>query len=137
MIDDEVGDFYSIPHQPELCGFFETQRQRHQMEHLKQAISSGSIAAVFGDVGMGKSRMLWQLRQELDSDGRVMIPQNSVGSPQGLTPRALVTTLLHMLDSNTKVPRDREKRLKALCDRLRTVEKPAVIIIDDAHHVSQ
>ncbi|WP_010164818.1 AAA ATPase [Sphingomonas sp. PAMC 26617] len=71
----EVMRYYGMARPPVDLGLFETSHHAQLFHDLKTAIRGGRLIALTATIGSGKTVLTRRLREELEREGRVIVPR--------------------------------------------------------------
>ncbi len=98
------------------AGYFETARAKEISADIRAAIMAGKLVAVSGPVGVGKTAMVKQLRQNIVAEKKVIYARSlSIDKPRVVLPALMTALFLDISgDPDMKVPTQAERRERLL-----------------------
>ncbi len=117
------------------AGYFETARAKEISADIRAAIMAGKLVAVSGPVGVGKTAMVKQLRQNIVAEKKVIYARSlSIDKPRVVLPALMTALFLDISgDPDMKVPTQAERRERLLQEAIKAAKTPVVLFIDEAH----
>lgn len=133
MLRAEVMECYGILKDFSRAGFFETDHHKTLFRQLQYSINDGTLIALTGLIGSGKTTMLRRLQERLEEKKGIIVSKALDIEKEKTTIPTLITALFYDLsgDLNYQIPKLREKRERELQQLMR--KKIIVLIIDEAH----
>ena len=133
MIFDALEEYGLIKPLSE-AGFFATDKIKQLHEKIKNhALSYGSLIAVSGTVGSGKTTFINELMYELKKDGKCIVSYSYSSDREAVNVKTLLTALLIDVNRSDKpVPTAYETRDRHLVKLMEENNKPVVLFIDEA-----
>jgi type II secretory pathway predicted ATPase ExeA len=133
MIFDALEEYGLIKPLSE-AGFFATDKIKQLHEKIKNhALSYGSLIAVSGTVGSGKTTFINELMYELKKDGKCIVSYSYSSDREAVNVKTLLTALLIDVNKSDKsVPTAYETRDRHLVKLMEENNKPVVLFIDEA-----
>ena len=117
------------------AGYFETEHHKQIKDEIGSLVKLGHLVAISGIVGSGKTTILRQIRDTLESENEVLVSKSlSVEKSRvGLT--TLIMALYYDLSSEkqVKISSQPEKRIRNLVELIRKQKKTVALFIDEAH----
>ena len=131
----EMMDYYGLTKDLNRAEYFETEEFKKTLRSLEAAIYSGGIIALTGIVGIGKTVAIRQMQEALKADNKIIVSKSLVTERRRVTTNSLYTALFEDLPAGKdfKKPTQPEKRERALQGLIRKINKPVVLLIDEAH----
>ena len=119
------------------AGFFETSYHANLIKEIRSAIHNGSLIAVSGIVGSGKTALLRQIQNILIEEGQIIVSKSLMVEKEKVNLTALITALYYDLATKkeVKIPFQGERRERELQEHIRNRKKPVVLFVDEAHAV--
>lgn len=117
-------------------GFYETPQHKQLFKELKATTQSGSLIALTGVVGCGKTSTLRRLFDILAKENKVLVSKSLAVDKNRTTLKSLISALFYDLSpdaKNIKVPSIGEKRERELQTLIKKGKKPVVLFVDEAH----
>ena len=105
-------------------------------KELKIAAQSGSLVALTGIVGCGKTTTLCHLFTVLAKENKILVSKSLSVDKNRATLATLIAALFYDLatdDKEVKIPALGEKRERELRDLIKKGKKPVVLFVDEAH----
>jgi type II secretory pathway predicted ATPase ExeA len=118
------------------AGYHETAAQKQLLQDLKIAAQSGSLVALTGIIGSGKTTTLRQLFKVLMKENKILVSKSISIEKNRSTMTTLISALFYDLstdDKEVKIPASGEKRERDLRDLIKKRKKPVVLFVDEAH----
>jgi type II secretory pathway predicted ATPase ExeA len=118
------------------AGYYETDGQKQLFKDLKVAVQSGSLVALTGIIGCGKTTTLRRLFAVLAKENKVLVSKSLSVDKNRATLATLIAALFYDLstdDLEVKIPSLGEKRERELRDLINKGKKPVVLFVDEAH----
>ncbi len=117
------------------AGFFETSYHANLIKEIRSAIHNGSLIAVSGIVGSGKTALLRQIQNILIEEGQIIVSKSLMVEKEKVNLTALITALYYDLATKkeVKIPFQGERRERELQEHIRNRKKPVVLFVDEAH----
>lgn len=131
----EVMEHYKFSRDFRHAGFFETEQHRRLFRQIKSDIRKGSVIAVSGMIGSGKTVTLRKLKQSLSKEGKIFVARSLMVEKHKVQIASLIAALFYDLHRSDKVfiPTQGERKERALIDLIRQERKPVVLVVDEAH----
>lgn len=116
------------------AGFYATDKTKKLHEKIKNlALSFGSLIAISGTVGSGKTTFINELMHELKKDGKCIVSYSYSSDREGVNVKTLLTALLIDVNRSDKpAPTAHETRDRHLVKLMEENNKPVVLFIDEA-----
>ena len=118
------------------AGYHETAAQKQLLQDLKIAAGSGSLVALTGIIGSGKTTTLRRLFTVLMKENKILVSKSISIEKNRSTMTTLISALFYDLstdDKEVKIPASGEKRERDLRDLIKKRKKPVVLFVDEAH----
>ena len=133
MILDAL-DEYGFTKPLSEAGFYATEKiQRIHSKIKNLALNYGSLIAVSGTVGAGKTTFINALMQELKKEGKCIVSYSYSSDRECVNVKTLLTALLTDLNKSDKsIPTSNESRDRHLVKLMEENNKPVVLFIDEA-----
>ena len=133
----EVMDYYGLTRTLRTAGYYETAHHTQLLRDIRQAIYNGSLVALTGVVGAGKTAMTRRLQEMLTGEGRVIVSRSVAVEKARVTIGTLVTALYCDLttEKELKIPKVGELRDREVLAMALKRKKPVVLIVEDAHEL--
>lgn len=135
MILDALEEFGLVKPLSE-AGFYATDKIKKLQSKIKNlALNYGSLVAVSGSVGSGKTTFINQLMQDLKKENSCIVSYSYSSNREGVNVKTLLTALLIDLnksDKPTQVPTSPEIRDRSFVRLMEENNKPVVLFIDEA-----
>lgn len=131
----EVMEHYKLSKDFRHAGFFETEQHRRLFRQIKSDIRKGSVIAVSGMIGSGKTVTLRKLKENLTKEGKIFVARSLMIEKHKVQVATLIAALFYDLHRSDKVfiPTQGERKERALIDLIRQERKPVVLFVDEAH----
>lgn len=131
----EVMEHYKLSKDFRHAGFFETEQHKRLFRDIKSDIRKGSVIAVSGMIGSGKTVTLRKLKQSLSKEGKIFVARSLMVEKHKVQISSLIAALFYDLHRSDKVfiPTQGERKERALIDLIRQERRPVVLIVDEAH----
>lgn len=116
------------------AGFYATDKIKRLHEKIKTlALNYGSLIAVSGTVGSGKTTFINELMYDLKKDNQCIVSYSYSSDREGVNVKTLLTALLIDVNKSDKVaPTANETRDRHLVKLMEENNKPVVLFIDEA-----
>lgn len=116
------------------AGFYSTDKIKRLHEKIKTlALNFGSLIAVSGTVGSGKTTFINELMHELKKEGKCIVSYSYSSDREGVNVKTLLTALLIDVNKSDKPsPTANETRDRHLVKLMEDNNKPVVLFIDEA-----
>ncbi|WP_152364945.1 ATP-binding protein [Microlunatus speluncae] len=115
----------------------ERDRELVDLTHLvgQAATGLGHVVLVFGEAGIGKSRLVEAMRARMPASGRMLVGRcDDLGTPRTLGPfRDLVGSVSAGLAAALESGTDRDRLLTALLAELQHRDRPTLLAVEDIH----
>lgn len=133
MILDALEE-YSLIKPLSEAGFYATDKIKRLHEKIKNlALSYGSLIAVSGTVGSGKTTFINELMHDLKKEGKCIVSYSYSSDREGVNVKTLLTALLIDVNKSDKLsPTGYETRDRHLVKLMEDNNKPVVLFIDEA-----
>jgi type II secretory pathway predicted ATPase ExeA len=133
MILDALEE-YSLIKPLSEAGFYATDKIKRLHEKIKHlALSYGSLIAVSGTVGSGKTTFINELMYDLKKEGNCIVSYSYSSDREGVNVKTLLTALLIDVNKSDKPsPTGYETRDRHLVKLMEDNNKPVVLFIDEA-----
>ncbi|HAU1037977.1 TPA: AAA family ATPase [Legionella pneumophila] len=133
MILDALEE-YSLIKPLSEAGFYATDKIKRLHEKIKNlALSYGSLIAVSGTVGSGKTTFINELMHDLKKEGKCIVSYSYSSDREGVNVKTLLTALLIDVNKSDKSsPTGYETRDRHLVKLMEDNNKPVVLFIDEA-----
>lgn len=133
----EVMEFYQLTRSLRGAGYHETAHHRQLLRDVKQAVYEGSLVALTGVVGAGKTTMLRRLQETLAKENRVILSRSIAVEKARVTIGTLITALYCDLttEKEPKIPKVTELRDREVLAMALKRKKPVVLIVEEAHEL--
>jgi type II secretory pathway predicted ATPase ExeA len=132
----EVMAHFGLIKELRQAGYYETDGQKQLFKDLKVAVQSGSLVALTGIIGCGKTTTLRRLFAVLAKENKVLVSKSLSVDKNRATLATLIAALFYDLstdDLEVKIPSLGEKRERELRDLINKGKKPVVLFVDEAH----
>ncbi|WP_448954969.1 ExeA family protein [Labrys neptuniae] len=131
----EVMETFKLARDFRTAGYFETDHHRQIIKDVRTAILAGSLVAVTGVIGSGKTFLLRQIWNELSREGKIRLSKSLSVDKDRITIPTLITALFHDLstDKEPKIPTQGERRERELQQLVKRSKKPVALFVDEAH----
>lgn len=132
----EVMTHFGLLKEFRQAGYYETAGQKQLFIDLKAAAASGSLVALTGIVGCGKTTTLRHLFALLAKENKILVSKSLSVDKNRATLATLIAALFYDLrkeDKDIKIPTLGEKRERELRDLIKKGKKPVVLFVDEAH----
>jgi type II secretory pathway predicted ATPase ExeA len=132
----EVMAHFGLIKELRQAGYYETDGQKQLFRDLKAAAQSGSLVALTGIIGCGKTTTLRRLFAVLAKENKVLVSKSLSVDKNRATLATLIAALFYDLstdDKEVKIPSLGEKRERELRDLIKKGKKPVVLFVDEAH----
>jgi len=116
------------------AGFYATDKIKRLHEKIKTLVLNyGSLIAISGTVGSGKTTFINELMYDLKKDGKCIVSYSYSSDREGVNVKTLLTALLIDVNKSDKVaPTAHETRDRHLVKLMEENNKPVVLFIDEA-----
>lgn len=116
------------------AGFYSTDKIKRLHEKIKAlALNFGSLIAVSGTVGSGKTTFINELMHDLKKEGKCIVSYSYSSDREGVNVKTLLTALLIDVNKSDKPsPTANETRDRHLVKLMEDNNKPVVLFIDEA-----
>jgi type II secretory pathway predicted ATPase ExeA len=116
------------------AGFYSTDKIKRLHEKIKTlALNFGSLIAVSGTVGSGKTTFINELMHDLKKEGKCIVSYSYSSDREGVNVKTLLTALLIDVNKSDKPsPTAYETRDRHLVKLMEDNNKPVVLFIDEA-----
>lgn len=116
------------------AGFYSTDKIKRLHEKIKTlALNFGSLIAVSGTVGSGKTTFINELMHDLKKEGKCIVSYSYSSDREGVNVKTLLTALLIDVNKSDKPsPTANETRDRHLVKLMEDNNKPVVLFIDEA-----
>lgn len=133
MILDALEE-YSLIKPLSEAGFYATDKIKRLHEKIKNlALCYGSLIAVSGTVGSGKTTFINELMHDLKKEGKCIVSYSYSSDREGVNVKTLLTALLIDVNKSDKPsPTGYETRDRHLVKLMEDNNKPVVLFIDEA-----
>lgn len=132
----EVMTHFGLVKEWRQAGYYETAAQKQLFKDLKVAAQSGSLVALTGIIGCGKTTTLRRLFAVLAKENKILVSKSLSVDKNRATLATLIAALFYDLstdDKEVKIPALGEKRERELRDLIKKGKKPVVLFVDEAH----
>jgi type II secretory pathway predicted ATPase ExeA len=131
----EVMTYYGLTRDWSQSGHFETEEFSHLFRDLKASIQLGTLVAVCGIVGCGKTTLLRRIQEVLVRENEIIVSKSLSVDKGRVNLGTLILALFYdlALEKDFKIPSQPEKRERKLRDLIRKRAKPIALFIDEAH----
>ncbi len=131
----EAMEHYKLTKDFRHAGFFETEQHRRLFRQIKLDVRKGSVIAVSGMIGSGKTVTLRKLREGLTKEGKIFVARSLMVEKHKVQVSTLIAALFYDLHRSDKVyiPAQGEHKERALLELIRQERKPVVLFVDEAH----
>lgn len=137
----EAMEYYGLLKEFRHAGFFETEHHRRLFRQIKADILKGSVIAVSGMIGSGKTVTLRKLKQTLTREGHIFVARSLMVEKQKVQVSTLISALFFDLQRSDKlhrsdkvqIPFQGERRERMLIELIRQERMPVVLFVDEAH----
>lgn len=132
----EVAIHFGLDKEFRQAGYHETAAQKQLLQDLKIAAQSGSLVALTGIIGSGKTTTLRRLFTVLMKENKILVSKSISIEKNRSTMTTLISALFYDLstdDKQVKIPASGEKRERDLRDLIKKRKKPVVLFVDEAH----
>jgi type II secretory pathway predicted ATPase ExeA len=132
----EVMTHFGLVKEFRQASYYETTGQKQLFKDLKDADQSGSLVALTGVIGCGKTTTLRRLFEEFSKENKILVSKSLSVDKNHTTLTTLISALFYDLSPNykeTKIPSLGEKRERELRDLIKKGKKPVVLFVDEAH----
>jgi type II secretory pathway predicted ATPase ExeA len=112
----DVMGYYGLAKDVRHAGFFETEQHKKLFSHVRSAIRQGSLIAVSGMIGTGKTLSLNKLKENLSRDGKIIVSQSLCVEKQKVQISTLIAAIFYepqerkILHPAWRAPRTQIKR---------------------------
>jgi len=133
----EVMEYYQLTRALRGAGYYETAHHRQLLRDVKQAVYDGSLVALTGVVGAGKTTTLRRLHETLTKENRVILSRSIAVEKARVTIGTLITALYCDLttEKELKIPKVSELRDREVLAMALKRRKPVVLIVEEAHEL--
>ncbi len=133
MILDAL-DEYDLVKPLSEAGFYATDKIKRLHEKIKVlALNFGSLIAISGTVGSGKTTFINELMHNLKNEGKCIVSYSYSSDREGVNVKTLLTALLIDVNKSDKPsPTAYETRDRHLVKLMEDNKKPVVLFIDEA-----
>ncbi|RUR04137.1 AAA family ATPase [Legionella sp. km772] len=135
MILDALEEFGLVKPLSE-AGFYATDKIKRLQDKIKNlALNYGSLIAVSGTVGSGKTTFINQLMRDLKKEGKCIVSYSYSSDREGVNVKTLLTALLIDLNKSDKpaqISTSPEIRDRNFVKLMEENNKPVVLFIDEA-----
>ncbi|NNM58960.1 MAG: AAA family ATPase [Legionellales bacterium] len=133
----EIMKFYGLKQDFNRAEYFMAEDYERAFDNLKAAIRSGGIIALTGMVGSGKTSLLRRIQQNLRDEKKIIVSKSLSTDKRRVNVNTLYTALFSDLvtDKEFRIPTQPEKRERELQNIIRSLKKPVVLFIDEAHEL--
>jgi len=116
------------------AGFYATDKIKRLHEKIKAlALNFGSLIAISGTVGSGKTTFINELMYNLKKEGKCIVSYSYSSDREGVNVKTLLTALLIDVNTSDKPsPTAHETRDRHLVKLMEDNNKPVVLFIDEA-----
>jgi DNA-binding CsgD family transcriptional regulator len=115
----------------------ERDRELVDLTHLvgQAATGRGCVVLVFGEAGIGKSRLVDAMRARMPANGRILVGHcDDLATPRTLGPfRDMVDSVSADLAAELEGGVDRDRLLTALLSELQRRDRPTLLAVEDIH----
>jgi type II secretory pathway predicted ATPase ExeA len=131
----EVIEYFGLTRDWSQAGHFETEEFCHLFKELKVSIQLGSLIAICGIVGCGKTTLLRLIQEALTRDKEILVSKSLSVDKGRVNLGTLILALFYDLatEKDFKVPSQPEKRERKLRELIKKRDKPIALFIDEAH----
>lgn len=132
----EVMTHFGLVKEWRQAGYYETAAQKQLFKDLKVAAQSGSLVALTGIIGCGKTTTLRRLFAMLAKENKILVSKSLSVEKNRTTLATLIAALFYDLsteEKEVKIPTLGEKRERELRDLIKKGKKPVVLFVDEAH----
>ena len=131
----EVMSYYGLNRDWSQAGHFETEEFSHLFKDLKASLQLGTLVAVCGIVGCGKTTLLRRIQEMLVRENEIIVSKSLSVDKGRVNLGTLIMALFYDLaiEKDFKIPSQPEKRERKLRDLIRKRAKPIALFIDEAH----
>jgi len=132
----EVMTHFGLVKDLRQAGYYETAAQKQLLKDLKAAAQSGSLVALTGIIGCGKTTTLRRLFAMLAKENKILVSKSLSVDKNRATLATLISALFYDLstdDKEIKISALGEKRERELRDLIKKGKKPVVLFVDEAH----
>jgi len=132
----EVAIHFGLDKEFRQAGYHETAAQKQLLQDLKIAAQSGSLVALTGIIGSGKTTTLRRLFSVLMKENKILVSKSIAIEKNRSTMTTLISALFYDLSTDrkeVKIPASGEKRERDLRDLIKKRKKPVVLFVDEAH----
>ena len=130
----EVMEYYQLTRSLRGAGYYETAHHRQLLRDVKQAVYDGSLVALTGVVGAGKTTTLRRLHETLTKENRVILSRSIAVEKARVTIGTLITALYCDLttEKELKIPKVTELRDREVLAMALKRKKPVVLVVEEA-----
>jgi len=116
------------------AGFYATDKIKRLHDKIKTlALNFGSLIAISGTVGSGKTTFINELMYDLKKDGKCIVSYSYSSDREGVNVKTLLTALILDVNKSEKTsPTAYETRDRHLVSLMEEHNKPVVLFIDEA-----
>ncbi len=116
------------------AGFYATDKIKRLHDKIKSlALNFGSLIAISGTVGSGKTTFINELMYDLKKDGKCIVSYSYSSDREGVNVKTLLTALILDVNKSEKTsPTAYETRDRHLVSLMEEHNKPVVLFIDEA-----
>jgi type II secretory pathway predicted ATPase ExeA len=131
----EMINYYGLVKDLDKVEYFENDEFSRIMNSLNLAVNSGGIIALTGIVGSGKTTLMRKFKHSLIKDNKTVVSKSLATDKRRVSINTLYVALFSDLptEKGFKIPTQPEKRERKLQELIRKINKPIVLIIDEAH----
>lgn len=132
----EVMAHFGLVKELRQAGYYETAAQKQMFQEIKAAAQSGSLVALTGVIGCGKTTTLRRLFAVLAKENKIRVSKSLSVDKNRATLATLIAALFYDLstdDKEIKIPSLGEKRERELRDLIKKGKKPVALFVDEAH----
>ncbi len=134
----EVMEHYGLTKPLSQAGYYETEQHQQLLSDIKAAILEGRLIAVSGVVGSGKTVTMRRLQEILEKEKRITVARSLSVEKHSLKLATLISALFYDLssDKEPQIPKQGERRERALQEKFKQNKKPVALFVDEAHDLN-
>lgn len=133
----DVMEFYGFYRGFDEVDDFETAHHRELLESIESVIDDGTMIALTGEVGSGKTRLLHCLQTHLQVERGLRTAWSLAVEKERVTLATLIAAICYDLtgDHTATMPRQAPEREAMLLELLQEQPQPVVLFVDDSHDI--
>jgi len=134
----EVMHYYGLRNPLSQAGYYETDSHKQLTKDIKAAILEGSLIALCGVVGCGKTATLRRLQQMLKDENRVTVAKSLSVEKSSIKLATLISALFYDLVqyNAVQIPKQGERRERELQELVKKGKRPVALFVDEAHDLN-